>query len=678
MATVTIGNSYFEALLRRSKISPLEVDFRRNLLDHVTISQAEHNYLLQSERDYYVLKSALFRGGLTTETLETLLAGESSAATTSEAQQLDYPTPDTDRKTRPVLSSNLSSLYSTDNSIEIDETETSCGYGRPRAVFHHGKRDSSQRDTIDDMYTDEVAQMPAQRVPLHDQRTVLISNLPERATHKDLTGIIRGGRLLEIFLRNDRTATISFIEGAADFLAYAKRTDLYLHTKRLEVRWADRQFHVPSHVSNKIANGATRNLVVRGAADAFISTNSIHNALFARTCMVSRTAYKGLRIEYTVDECAVSVPHIKPYIASTPVVVKPKPTTNTYAILDLETGSNDTSSSEDDSYLTEGGNHHESSLFGRLMQAAQSLPVEIDTMASIVKVAVIQLYPKVTSPTHNFKKAENFIRSAAAQGAELAVLPEYHLTNWLPKDPGFVGLCDQWETYLRKYQDLAKECEICIVPGTIVESHRDAENEADKLLNVCYFIDHQGTIAGKYIKKNLWGPERDHLTGSGRNEHEVFDTPIGKVGMLICWDLAFPEAFRELIASGAKIIIIPTFWTLNDCNEAGLKLNPSAEALFLDSMLTARAFENTCGMAASIIFANAGGPPGRGYAGLSQVTVPFVGALTKLGGCGEGMAVADIDMQVLEDAEDNYKVRSDIASEGWHYDYRHSRLKERL
>lgn len=65
--------------------------------------------------------------------------------------------------------------------------------------------------------------------------------------------------------------------------------------------------------------------------------------------------------------------------------------------------------------------------------------------------------------------------------------------------------------------------------------------------------------------------------------------------MLICWDLAFPEAFRELIANGAKIIITPTFWTLNDCNPAGLALNPSSEALFLDSMLTCRAFENTCG-----------------------------------------------------------------------------------
>ncbi|CAI6340331.1 unnamed protein product [Periconia digitata] len=291
-------------------------------------------------------------------------------------------------------------------------------------------------------------------------------------------------------------------------------------------------------------------------------------------------------------------------------------------------------------------------------------------MTQIVKVAVIQLYPKPLQLEHNFNKAANFVRSAAAQGAELAVLPEYHLTNWKPKEPGFAELCTQWELYLNKYKALAKECGICIVPGTIVESHPDEDKEENRLLNVAYFIDHQGEVVGKYVKKNLWGPERDHLTASTRHEiHEVFDTPIGKVGLLICWDLAFPEAFRELIAQGAKIIIIPTFWTLNDCNEAGLKINPSAEALFLDSMLTARAFENTC----AIVFSNAGGPPGRGYAGLSQVTAPFIGALTRMGSCTEGMIVVDLDMQILEDAEANYQVRADLASEDWHYDYRHTR-----
>ncbi|KAF2661218.1 carbon-nitrogen hydrolase [Lophiostoma macrostomum CBS 122681] len=294
-------------------------------------------------------------------------------------------------------------------------------------------------------------------------------------------------------------------------------------------------------------------------------------------------------------------------------------------------------------------------------------------MAPIVKIAVIQLYPKPMQPEHNFNKAASYIRSAASQGAELAVLPEYHLTSWVPKDSRFADFGEQWQVYLNKYQELAKECGICIVPGTIVESHKDEEREEDRLINVAYFIDMEGVVVGKYVKKNLWGPEREHLTGSGRDVHEVFDTPIGKVGMLVCWDLAFPEAFRELIAQGAKMIIIPTFWTLKDCNPAGLALNPSSEALFLDSMCTARAFENTC----AIVFANAGGPPGEGYAGLSQVTVPFVGALTRLGSCAEGMSVVDVDMQILEDAEENYQIRADLERDDWHYDYRHS-AKEKL
>ena len=221
------------------------------------------------------------------------------------------------------------------------------------------------------------------------------------------------------------------------------------------------------------------------------------------------------------------------------------------------------------------------------------------------------------NPASNFAKAATFIRSAATHGCVLAVLPEYHLTNWLPKDPHFRTLCADWHIYLRKYQALAKECNICIVPGTIVQTpspSSDSDNsglppplpstptkvsQTDRngdLENVAYFISNTGAILGKYVKKNLWGPtERDHLTSSGRDVHPAFETPLGKVGMLICWDLAFPEAFRELVCQGVKMVIVPTFWTLSDCSDAGLRYNPSAEVMFLDSALTARAFENTCG-----------------------------------------------------------------------------------
>ena len=50
-------------------------------------------------------------------------------------------------------------------------------------------------------------------------------------------------------------------------------------------------------------------------------------------------------------------------------------------------------------------------------------------------------------------------------------------------------------------------------------------------------------------------PERPHLTSSTHAPHDMFQTPIGPVGMLICWDLAFPEAFRELIAKGTYVSV---------------------------------------------------------------------------------------------------------------------------
>jgi hypothetical protein len=73
-----------------------------------------------------------------------------------------------------------------------------------------------------------------------------------------------------------------------------------------------------------------------------------------------------------------------------------------------------------------------------------------------------------------------------------------------------------------------------------------------------------------------------------------------------------------------------------------------------------------------VVFANAGGPKGKttkgAYAGLSQVAVPFKGALGKMAE-EEGMSVVEVDMQILEDAEENYKVRADMSTPGWHYDY---------
>lgn len=98
-------------------------------------------------------------------------------------------------------------------------------------------------ENLPDDEDDDQTQSPSRHIPLPAQRTIFITNLSERTTHKDLVSVIRGGRLLDIFLRNDRSATISFVEGAAEFLAYVKRNDIYLQTKR--VSYSKLDFEIP-------------------------------------------------------------------------------------------------------------------------------------------------------------------------------------------------------------------------------------------------------------------------------------------------------------------------------------------------------------------------------------------------------------------------------------------------
>ena len=146
-------------------------------------------------------------------------------------------------------------------------------------------------------------------------------------------------------------------------------------------------------------------------------------------------------------------------------------------------------------------------------------------------------------------------------------------------------------TYLPRYQALARELNISIVPGTICEVHKVGSDESE-VRNMAYFISAgTGEITASYQKKNLWHSERKLLTSSGHSPHTAFNTPLKhadgrhvRAGMLVCWDLAFPEAFRCLIADGADLIIIPSWWYATDLGDEALALNPDSEKVFLESV----------------------------------------------------------------------------------------------
>jgi hypothetical protein len=180
-----------------------------------------------------MLKNALYRGGLTADTLETLLAGETDATDDCTGSYSNRAFDETFVKP-DVVPVTIGDRSASDQSPGQDRI-LGRGAKLSRAKGRPANRTGSygQFDSIDDTDRDDEAQIPLNNIPVHDQRTIVISNLSDRATHKDLVDVIRGGRLLDIYLRNDRTATVSFVEGAQEFLAYTKRNDIYLHLKRV-------------------------------------------------------------------------------------------------------------------------------------------------------------------------------------------------------------------------------------------------------------------------------------------------------------------------------------------------------------------------------------------------------------------------------------------------------------
>lgn len=275
--------------------------------------------------------------------------------------------------------------------------------------------------------------------------------------------------------------------------------------------------------------------------------------------------------------------------------------------------------------------------------------------------------PQPLAVESNFARAESYLRAAAAAGADLAVLPEYHLTAWCPSHPDFISASLLSSTYLPRYQSLARELSLNIVPGTILfPSDSPSPKDDKKLLNIAHWLSPSGAILASYTKKNLWHPERPHLAaGAGAEPHTAFDTPLTwpdgrpvRAGLLVCWDLAFPEAFRALVADGAEVVVVPAWWEMGDVDGEARRVNPECERMHLEGAMVARAWEN----GVVVVFVNKGG--------LSRVVVPVAGVVGEVKGeAVEGMEVVEVDLGVLEVAERNYKVRADMKGEGWHYGY---------
>lgn len=155
---------------------------------------------------------------------------------------------------------------------------------------------------------------------------------------------------------------------------------------------------------------------------------------------------------------------------------------------------------------------------------------------------------------HNLQKLEELIRSAAAQGAELICLPESCNIGY--RDSDIRRMAQEMSepingVTLTRMKQLARALKIYLIVPLFLRINGGCENAA-------VLISCMGETVGSYSKTHLTASERSWLRAG--NEYPVFDTKFGKLGMLICNDVGWPEAARLLAVQGAEILVLPSAW----------------------------------------------------------------------------------------------------------------------
>jgi predicted amidohydrolase len=235
----------------------------------------------------------------------------------------------------------------------------------------------------------------------------------------------------------------------------------------------------------------------------------------------------------------------------------------------------------------------------------------------------------------NLEHYHEYIRQAASSGARLVVFPEgslqgflfefnrgfdadesrYHWENAEPVPGPSTSTIEEW----------ARTHNMYVVFGLM---ERNEDTSVPRLHNTAALVGPQGYI-GKYRKVHR--PVEEQIYYQPGNSWPVFETELGNVGMMICYDQNFPEAARELTLGGAELLIIPSAWSVIDDNSS------SRYALFGQ----ARAAENN----RWVIQSNQVGASDKSsfnYIGCSRIIDPDGSVVAQTPANEPGMVVAEI------------------------------------
>lgn len=221
----------------------------------------------------------------------------------------------------------------------------------------------------------------------------------------------------------------------------------------------------------------------------------------------------------------------------------------------------------------------------------------------------------------NFARAESLILEASEQGVDILCLPETVLTNNVPN--GHLSPEDFLGAYTGRFCELAREQDMHLIVPFFARTDEGIFNRA-------LVINNLGDIVGWYDKLQPTGWEAKFVTPG--DSLSVFELEFGKIAVMICMDIYFPEIARIYAMKGAELLFWPT--TTHGPTQSGL-----------EAQLRSRAIDNSL----TIVEANlAGNPPyapyaERFYPGNARI-MDFNGDIIAQTGRRAGLAIADIDL----------------------------------
>ena len=252
-----------------------------------------------------------------------------------------------------------------------------------------------------------------------------------------------------------------------------------------------------------------------------------------------------------------------------------------------------------------------------------------------MKVSCIQMNMKFSDPDWNFARAEQLI-CEAADGSDVLVLPETWNAGFFPREDLGLFADEDGKLVKERIGALAKKYAVNIVAGSVVN------RKAGAIFNSSYIFDRNGNEIGEYDKTHLFTPmEEDRFFRKG-DHLSAFELDGVRCGIIICYDIRFPELTRTYAVNGLDMLFVVSQW-------------PRVRIPHLLALSKARAIENQM----FVVCCNSCGTAGETvYGGNSSVHDPWGETLAQAGS-GEEILTADCDLSVVKGIRDSINVFRD-------------------